>query len=666
VLHGWVTASARSETSVGNADARADAHRLSAILVSAPGALAAVGGIVVVAGTQGGYFPTSWGPSALLLLALIALWLLAGGRTDAGRLDVAFLGLLAAFVCWIALSLVWSEAPAQTTLEVQRALVPLAGVAAVLLLAGRASYRETALAVVAGIVVVSGYGLATRLFPDQLGLYHPISGYRLSEPIGYWNGLGILAVVGALLALGLAVEGGAWHRGIAAASLVVLAPTVYFTFSRGAWLALAVGAAAFLALTPRRLATVGGALLVLPGPALAIAAASRGDALTHRRNDLAEAISDGRRLAVVLVVLAAIACAAGVSLGRVQARVTLSASRRRLVGGVLLASLLLAAIAVVAREGGPIDSSRRAYHAFDTPPPASVTNLNQRLLSLSGSGRVDLWRVALSAYEDNPVLGTGAGTYERSWQRNPNAGFKARDAHSVYLETLAELGPVGLGLLLAALGIPLAACLAARRHPVVPAALGAYVAYLVHAGVDWDWELTGVTLAALLAASVGLLALRTTPPRRLGPMPRILGAVAVVGAAVVLGVGYLGNDALERAEVALQVDNPKAALAEARHARTWAPWSPYPPTVRGEALLALGREGAARKAFRDAIEADPGYWRAWLGLAVASRDGARAAALRHAKRLYPRSIEIFQTEQLLRESEQAGAESERRIPGSLQ
>jgi hypothetical protein len=251
------------------------------------------------------------------------------------------------------------------------------------------------------------------------------------------------------------------------------------------------------------------------------------------------------------------------------------------------------------------------------------------------------------------VLGTGAGTFERSWQRNPDAGLKARDAHSLYLETLSELGPIGLGLLLAALAVPFGACVAARRSPVVPAALGAYSAYLVHASIDWDWELTGLTLAALLAGCVGLLAYRSTPPRRPAPPVRVGGVALTAGLALVLGAGYLGNDALERAELALQVENPKAALAEARHARTWAPWSPYPQTVRGEALLALNRVPAARDAFRDATRLDPGYWRAWLGLAVASNGKSRAAALRHAKLLYPRSIEIVQTERLLREHQRA-------------
>jgi hypothetical protein len=654
VHHGWATARAQSERPVGKADVRADADRLSAILVSAPGALAALGGVVVVAGTQGGYFPTSWGPSALLLLALVAFWLIAGVRTDAGIVDFAFLACFAAFVGWIALSLLWSESTAQTALEVQRALVPLAGVTAVLVLAGRASYRETTLALAAGITVVSGYGLATRLFPDRFGLYHPIAGYRLSEPIGYWNGLGLLAAIGALLALGLAAECKAsWQRGLAAAALVVLAPTIYFTFSRGAWAALGAGAAVLLVVTPRRLATIGRLALLLPAPVLAIVAASRADALTHVRNDLSDAISDGRRLAVVLVVLAVGAFAAGVLVERIAARVALSATHRRVLGGMVLGALFVVAIALFARAGGPIDAAKRAYRSFDTPPSIAGVDLNSRLFSFSGSGRVDLWRTALTAYEKNPVLGTGAGTFERSWQRNPDAGLKARDAHSLYLETLSELGPIGLGLLLAALAVPFGACIAARRSPVVPAALGAYSAYLVHASIDWDWELTGLTLAALLAGCVGLLAYRTTPPRRPALPVRVGGVALTAGLALVLGAGYLGNDALERAELALQVENPKAALAEARHARTWAPWSPYPQTVRGEALLALNRVPAARDAFRDATRLDPGYWRAWLGLAVASNGKSRAAALRHAKLLYPRSIEIVQTERLLREHQRA-------------
>ena len=64
---------------------------------------------------------------------------------------------------------------------------------------------------------------------------------------------------------------------------------------------------------------------------------------------------------------------------------------------------------------------------------------------------------------DEPLLGTGAGSFEAHWFRERSVAFHARDAHNLYLETLAELGPVGLALLLATLALPLLALPAARR-----------------------------------------------------------------------------------------------------------------------------------------------------------------------------------------------------------
>ena len=77
------------------------------------------------------------------------------------------------------------------------------------------------------------YALLTRLFPKQFGVFDQFGGNRLSSPIGYWNALGLLAAIGCLLALGLAARGGVLVRMAAAASIVVLVLTLYFTFGRG-------------------------------------------------------------------------------------------------------------------------------------------------------------------------------------------------------------------------------------------------------------------------------------------------------------------------------------------------------------------------------------------------------------------------------------------------
>ena len=84
-----------------------------------------------------------------------------------------------------------------------------------------------------------------------------------------------------------------------------------------------------------------------------------------------------------------------------------------------------------------------------------------------------------------------------------------RDAHSLYLETAAELGLVGLAALLALLG----GVAAAARRARAPAATAALAAWAVHAGVDWDWELPALTLVAVLLAGRVIAAAEPEPER---------------------------------------------------------------------------------------------------------------------------------------------------------
>ena len=150
------------------------------------------------------------------------------------------------------------------------------------------------------------------------------------------------------------------------------------------------------------------------------------------------------------------------------------------------------------------------------------------LAKLFGQNRPLYWHVAWKEWELNRVLGSGAGTFDRYWLHYRTVGSFARDAHNLYLETLGELGPIGLALLLTALLIPLAA-LRGRRDPLLATAAGAYVAFLVHAGVDWDWEIPAVTLAGLACGSAMLVARRTANGPELGIRGRMLMLAAAVG-----------------------------------------------------------------------------------------------------------------------------------------
>lgn len=620
-------------------------RRAHDLMDAGPACLVAAGAVVGLATAQGGYFSTSWAWASTAFLWLIGLWVVMNGWTEVGRLELAFAGLLSAFTGWIALSATWSVAPSLSILEFQRGLVATSGVVAALLLARRRHVQPLLGTILAGIAAVAAYALVSRLFPDRSGAFDPITEYRLSEPIGYWNGLGIFCTIGILVALGFALESsGVVARALGAASTVVMAMTLYFTYSRGAWVALAIGLVATLSVSPRRLRLAVESTIVAVPASLGVLIASRSDALTNRQAELQAAVDDGQRVAGVVVVLCVVAGLLAVALHAAAQRLSFPRSIRLATGAALAALVMVVLGAAVARYGGPTPIAERAWNAFEAPPPQDVENLNDRLLSLSGNGRVELWRAAADIVDKHPTLGSGAGTFERLWQERPDINQRVRDAHGLYIEVLAEMGLVGLGAIVGALLLPAVAALRARNAPLVAATAGAYAAFLFHAGIDWDWELTGVTLTALLVGCALLVAARSARPARSVAMPARLGlGLAVAGASLAAIVGGLGSSALANSFSATGRGELDDALADSDRARQLMPWSGRPWIARGEAQLAAGDLGAAAASFREAIERDDGDWRAWHDLALVTEGRQQAAALARARRLYPTSSEIART-----------------------
>lgn len=207
--------------------------------------------VTAIAAASGGYFPTTWNWATLGFAWAAALALAFRDHEAWGRRELLLLVALLALAGWTALSTLWSLDATQSVLEAQRALVYLTAALALVALVRRGEHPAVLGGVLAGIVAISTYALATRLFPDRLGYYDPAAGYRLSTPLGYWNALGIFAVIGILLALGFLAESERLPlNALAGGSLVVLSLALYFTYSRGSYAALALGLAAMLALSP--------------------------------------------------------------------------------------------------------------------------------------------------------------------------------------------------------------------------------------------------------------------------------------------------------------------------------------------------------------------------------------------------------------------------------
>ena len=324
-------------------------------------------------------------------------------------------------------------------------------------------------------------------------------------------------------------------------------------------------------------------------------------------------------LAVILIVLAALAALA---LDMVEERRQLAAGRR-LRRALVAAAVFLIAVTLAlafARYGSPATIARHGWHSFTGGDGGSGANLNGRLFHLSGTGRIDHWRVAAREVAAHPWLGSGAGTFSEYWFQLRPSTVIVHDAHTLYLETLAETGPVGLAFVVLLLG-SLAVGTVRSRSPLAAVAFGACVAYSLHAAEDWDWEQP----ALLLAVAFPALGVLGDPPPRVAPARRRL-----VPAAIMVAVGsfalftLLGNIALARSSNASDATHWKQAESEARSALDLVPWSAEPDRKLAVAEAGLGQIAAAQDSLRDAVAREPRDWSLWYQLSEVTT-GARAS-----------------------------------------
>jgi hypothetical protein len=577
----------------------------------------------------GGYFPSSWGWSTLGAGWAAALALVSG-KGALGRAGAIAAVALAAFCVWTVVSVGWSGDPTASVLSAERTVVYLAAFLAALLWARDRPERLLHGAWAAG-VVLGGWALLTRLVPDRWGITDVISGYRLSEPIGYWNSLGLLAALTGLLGFGLAARGSSWLlRALGAATVPILAATLYFTFSRGAWLALALGLVTMVLVGPGRLQLLAVLAATAPAAAFVVWRASVSPALTTAGSPMPQMAAQGHRLLPIVAAAAALAALATLAVAWAERFVQIPAGVKRALSYAVLVVTLAAVVAGLTAIS-PAGHVERLWHEFATGSPSEGGTLNTRLFSAGGNGRVTLWTVAWRDAEAHPLVGSGAGTYQEAWfLHRPNA-FRVQNAHNLYLETLAELGAVGVALLLLFLLPPLLVVRRVRDRPLTVAAVGAYVAFVAHVIVDWDWQITSVSLVAVLSAAF-LLSV-AGPPLRGRARDALLASAVLLAAA---GIYTIASQLpLSRLAVAINRGDWAAAERDAKQASAVAPWSEQPWLQLGAAELNAGRLVSARPALRKAVAAAPGDWAAWLDLARASSGRARASALARAVKLNP-------------------------------
>ncbi len=492
--------------------------------------------IGLLAADDGGYFQGAWRLATPLSAGVVAVILASARDLRVPRAALAVAAGLAGLCLWTAASWLWSSDRPATVQDIRLVLVYVAGAAALLLLANRGRGVAVAGGVVTATVAVSCYSMASRLYPGTFGMYTTGGGYgRLYQPIGYWNALGAFTVIGIILSLGLAARGNMLVRMLAAAALIPLAPTLYLTFSRGALVGLAAGLIALIALDRRRVHLVAGICAGSIGAVGALVAVHAHPGLTTYYRHLQIQAKEGAQTAARMISLVPLAMGSAALLAGLEARVKVSRMARIAAGAGMVAAACIAVAVGVNKFGDPVSVVRSAVKTFEKPAPTfRGGDLNLRLLSLSPNGRVIFWKTGWHQFTAHPVVGSGGGSFARYWRIHRPVKIQNLYAHSLYLETLGELGVIGLALLLVALLPPLWVGLHRRFHPLAAPVMAAYIAFLVHTGGDWTWQLPAVGLAAIAcgAAAIGLV---------IDPDAVVLSRrVRAAGIVLAVGVGVVG------------------------------------------------------------------------------------------------------------------------------
>ena len=270
----------------------------------------------------------------------------------------------------------------------------------------------------------------------------------------------------------------------------------------------------------------------------------------------------------------------------------------------LIVALLLAGTAAATYLG---DSGARA-------------RIDQLLCNRGEISRAVMWRAGWKLVQDQPLLGTGAGSYGVLFERHrpERFGDDPRWAHNDYLNTLSDYGAVGF---LLSFGMAAVFVVAAGRRPFQVGAGADELSSSLRAGltvgllafalqllVDFNLKIPALAQAAAIAAALALApsaAVERSRIERDVRVPWIAAAVAAVLLAVAIPWRVLP---VYRAE-ALRYGAREQLEHLVRH-----------PPQEGEAAPAIAQ---AREQLARAVRIDPNNGQAWSDLAESCLDEGR-------------------------------------------
>ncbi|HET9101802.1 MAG TPA: O-antigen ligase family protein [Solirubrobacteraceae bacterium] len=619
------------------------------------------------------YDPGLWVPIGLVLVVAAAMAMIARPRRFGPAVTLAVVSL-AGLGLWSLLSMGWAAAVEQATVGANLWLTYSAlFLLLVVLIRGRQLPEFLLAATGAGIAIVAVSVLVRMLGSNPGALF--IAG-RLNSPLGYINGEGCVFAMGCWLSLALAERRQPVLAALGAASTVMMASLALLSQSRGAALASVVAAAVVLVAVPgfrRRLMAL---VLVAAGVVAASSAVLRVYS-AGETGDLPASVAHHASAAILAAsVLAGLVWGAVVVItNRVSARGgALNVLMRRVSTALAVAVLAAPAGVAIVRLSTIEHTVSRQWHAFvhlSEPSTASATSVQTRLLSGAGN-RYDYWRVAWQVFENHPVAGVGAGNYAPFYFRERHTQEAIQNPHSIELQTLSELGVVGLvllalllaGTVLGAWRLRGFALVSPRARTIMVAATGVAIVWLVDTSGDWMHLLPGVTAIALAAIAVLCRAAdgyatpeedrrsvtggghvtgggRVTGPARVNPRLVALGAAA----AAVLVLAISGASLLRAGLTRLYLNSargelaahPAAAIVDAGRALALDSANLDAYYVKAAGIARFDRAAQARATLLQAARQDPENFVTWTLLGDLE---VRAGDLRAARQYYRHALSL--------------------------
>ncbi len=562
-----------------------------------------------------------------------------------GPAGLAAFGLLAAFVCWNGVTMIWSIAPDLSWAYLNRGAVYVGF--ALVGLAVAASVRAPARVVAAGFAMllfgVVGWALLGKVFPSLFPDGARVA--RLRNPIGYWNALALACALALPLGLWIATRR-SWRRELRAAGAVLLylaAIALVLTVSRAGILVAAVAVLLWLALVPARLESLG-ALLVSVVPAAAVAGwASTRAGLVDDGQSLAARRSDGAWFGLVVLLVGLGVVAAALWADGLDRRFADPDARRlwaRRIGIAIGAVAVCGVIAVSAASGGP-NAWLREFRGG-----GEVSN-SSRLGTLSSNNRWEWWQEAWKVFEEKPAGGKGAASFVYARLRVRHGSTVTTEPHNIALQALAETGIVGFLLGLGAVAAALVAIgravmrLRGEERAAAAALAIAIPAFLLHALADIDWDFVAVSAPVFLLGGllIGVGGEARAVRLRMRPLVAAGVAACLLAAAYSLAAPWLASNRVDDATAAIVAGKLRTGAGDARDAGSLNPLSVQPVWALAEAYAALPDVSGAVREYRRATGLQPENPDTWVALGryeLCFGDVADAyRALNHAYTLDP-------------------------------